>query len=375
MNYRWMSVALPIALVAAAAARAGHEAPLYPSYYPQEIRVEAVEPQAAARLLESSKIHAYVGAAPGFAGPAPDSLRFVESLGSYVVMRVNPASPAAKGGQAACAVARAALKALAGDPRGLVLHPYPVNSYHADYLQHADRAEAAKARLLGGPAADVARLKLLVAGPWARGPAPAWRAPPGGADWDASIEEIDAAKLVAGDRFAFNGWLGPPWIKQGWFHAYLLLAPALSAPARERAAAMLARLKSGAFAGPADRINAERDMVAELTAGCAAVVAGYSAKREYYSAQYSDGIENIAWDSHAGLNSAIFLRAVKLKDFPWNGWLSLGVPAPPSAAWNPFGGFTDPAGRLIWSALGDPALFPEPFGAGWTMNRIGDVRQ
>jgi hypothetical protein len=98
-------------------------------------------------------------------------------------------------------------------------------------------------------------------------------------------------------------------------------------------------------------------------------------KREYYSAQYSDGIENIAFDSHAGLNAPIFLRTVKLKDFPWNGWLRLGMPEPPTAAWNPLGGFSDEAGRLIWWALGDPALFPESYNAGWTLNRIGDVRQ
>jgi hypothetical protein len=353
--------------------RAGHEAPLYPSFYPQEIRVEAVDPAAAVRLLETSKIHAYVGRAPDFAGPAPKSVRFVESLGSYLVVRVNPASPAAKDGPAACAVARRVLKTIAADPGRIVLHPYPINGYHADYLHHADLAEAAKARLLDGPATDATGLTLRVEGALAHEPPPPWRARAGNPDWDASVEEVDAAKLVAGQSFSMNGWLGPPWLKAGWFHAYLLLAPALGAPAREQAAALFARLRTGPFISSAERINVERDLVAQLTTGCTAVVAGYTAKREYYSAQYSDGIENIAWDSHAGLNSAIFIRAVKLKDFPWNGWLHLGVPAPPSAAWNPFAGFTDEAGRLIWSAIGDPALFPEPYGAGWTLNRIGDV--
>ena len=67
------------------------------------------------------------------------------------------------------------------------------------------------------------------------------------------------------------------------------------------------------------------------------------------------------------------MRTVKLKDFPWNGWLTLGVPDAPSAAWNPLAGFTDDTGRLIWQALGDPALFPEPYDAGWSLNRIGEV--
>ncbi|MGQ0674834.1 MAG: hypothetical protein ACT4N4_01920 [Rhodospirillales bacterium] len=356
-------------LTAVAPVRAGHEAPLYPSYYPQEIRVEAIEPTVAGRLLEASKIHAYVGGAPVFVGPAPETLRFVESLGSYLVVRVNPASAASKSNGGACAVLRKAVRAVAAGSTGFVVHPYPVNGFHADYLRHADRAEAAKARLLAGQPGDAVGPKPRMDGAMTQG-----AASPAVAEWDARIEEVDANRLVAGQRTAFNGWLGPPWIKDGWFHAYLLLSSALNGPARERAAAMFARLQAGRFANPADRVNAERELVADLTRDCSAAVAGYKAKREYYSAQYSDGIENIAWDSHDGLNSAIFLRAAKLKDFPWNGWLILGVPSPSRAAWNPFGGFTDPAGRLIWSALGDPGLFPEPYGAGWIMNRIGDVR-
>ena len=51
---------------------------------------------------------------------------------------------------------------------------------------------------------------------------------------------------------------------------------------------------------------------------------------------------------------------MKLKDFPWNGWLRLGIAGKAAAAWNPVGGFSDPAGRLLWAAVGDPAAFPGP---------------
>ena len=37
------------------------------------------------------------------------------------------------------------------------------------------------------------------------------------------------------------------------------------------------------------------------------------------------------------------------------------------------GGMTDPFGRLIWSATGDPALLPSPYDAGWMLNRIADL--
>ena len=69
----------------------------------------------------------------------------------------------------------------------------------------------------------------------------------------------------------------------------------------------------------------------------------------------------------------MFLRTVKLKDFPWNGWLQLGVPERAGAAWNPVAGFTDPFGRLMWSAIADPAAIPSPNDATWMLNRISDV--
>jgi hypothetical protein len=61
---------------------------------------------------------------------------------------------------------------------------------------------------------------------------------------------------------------------------------------------------------------------------------------------------------------------VKLKDFLWNGWLRLGIDTAPAAAWNPVAGFSDTPGRLIWAALGEPALLPVPYNASWVPNRV-----
>ncbi|HJS62889.1 MAG TPA: hypothetical protein VJ800_14170, partial [Pseudolabrys sp.] len=107
---------------------------------------------------------------------------------------------------------------------------------------------------------------------------------------------------------------------------------------------------------------------------CRMRVAGYTVKREYLSTAFTAGIENIAYDSVTGFNSPMFIRTVKLKDFPWNGWLALGIDAAPKAAWNPIAGFTDNFGRLMWSAVGDPALIPSPNESAWMLNRISDVK-
>ena len=306
-------------------AHAGHEFPFYPSFYPQEITVEALDARAAAQRLAKGTLHAYAGAE--IAAPLePAKTGSVASLGGYVVATF------AGGG---CAAARGMKDALG---EGAVWHPYPVTPFHADYLHHADRAEAARA-------ATAAQKK--------------------GAG---KVEIVDVGALMAKASVRYNGWSGPPWIRQGWFHAYLLLAPAAADARIEHAAR---RLMRGEHRSLEERIELERDLVARLQARCERVVLGYTVRREHYGVEYSAGVENVGYDALEGLASAIFPRTVKLRDFPWNGWLNVAAPAPPASAWNPLvGGFGDTFGRLVWSALADPAFLPSPHGGGWIENRV-----
>src|SRR3989441_3741926 len=305
---------------------AGHEFPFYPSFYPQEITVEALDAQAAAQRLAKRTLHAHAGRLETelakTAAAAP--------LGGYVIARVD---------RDACAAARGLKPAL---PAGAVWHPSPVTPFHADYLHHADRAEAARA----GAAADKKQTKV-------------------------QIEVVETRELMAKASAHYNGWSGPPWLRQGWFHAYLLLAPAVTDVRIENAAR---RLMRGDYRGLEQRINLERNLVELLQARCERLVLGYTVRRERYGAEYSQGVENVGYDALEGLASAIFPRTVKLRDFPWNGWLNAAVPAAPSSAWNPVvGGFGDAFGRLLWSALADPAFLPSPHGSGWIENRVSAI--
>jgi hypothetical protein len=369
---RSVLLVLAALLVTLGVARGGHELPVYPSYYPHEIAIETMPPEHAADLLRDAKIQAYLGAEPRFSGPVPASIRAVESLGSFVIVRINP-EQSAQDERSACAVIDAIIRDMAGKD-GFVFYPYPVTPLHGDYLYHVDRAEAEKRRLVGAPAGSPPRNLMVRADRvLASLVRPAWRAQ--GQDWDAAVEEVDAAELVAASTTSLNGWLGPPWVKSGWFHAERLLADATDdAEAKHRTEAMSQRLQAGDYRDTVERVNLERDLVATLTGGCRKRVAGYTVKHQYFSAEFTDGTENIGFDSIEGFNSPIFIRTVKLKDFPWNGWLKLGIDARPDAAWNPIGGFNDEFGRLVWSAIGDPALFSAPYDSGWMLNRIADVR-
>jgi hypothetical protein len=355
-------------------ARAGHELPVYPSYYPHEIAIETVAPERAADLLRENKLHAYLGPQPSFAGDMPASIRAVESLGSFIIVRLNPASSAARDDSSACAMIETVLRGMAGND-GFVFHPYPVTPLHGDYLDFADLAAAAKARFLPTASAQPAASnpKIKADGAQKNLVPAAWIAP--GPEWDAAVEAVDAAGLLAGSMRSVNGWIGPPWLKAGWFHAERILADALDdADAKGRAEAALARLEASQERDGVERINLERELVTALAGNCRKVVAGYTVRRQYFSAEFTDGIENIGFDSIAGLDSPMFLRTVKLKDFPWNGWLRLGIDTAPQAAWNPIAGFDDPFGHLLWSAVGDPALLPRPYDSGWMLNRISDVQ-
>ena len=190
-------------------------------------------------------------------------------------------------------------------------------------------------------------------------------------DWDAAVETVEVAPLWAEAAVGPNGSVGAPWLKMGWHHAYLVLRDGVRDPeTRRRADALHERLAAGESVPERQRLTLERELVSTLRAGCERIVAGYTLRTEPLNADYSGGVENAAYDAQAGLGSAIFPRTVKLKDFPWNGWLTVGVPERPSAAWNPVAGFTDPTGRLLWLTLGDPAFFPSPHGTGWVPNRV-----
>ena len=340
MFARVLTVAL--ALVAGASpARAGHEMPFYPGYYPQEIRIEVLSPAAAVPLLRSGTLHAYVGADPFAGGRLPAHIASVDSLGGYLVARFNPAPP---GAEARCAAAAHAGKSLGGPRAGHVPYPYSVTPYHADYLQHWDLAQSARKALEAAPA----------------GPAPR----------PVAVEEVDLQSLLAAHAIGAGGTFAPPWLKEGWFHAYLLQAPAISdAATRQAVEGLYRRLVTFAYDGAAERADIERRLVQRLAAGCERPVLGYTVRREPFNSEFSQGIENIAWDSQRGFNSEIFVRTAKLKDFPWNGWMKVGVAGRATAAWNPVAGFTDAPGRLLWAAVGDPGLIAAPYAAGFVPHR------
>ncbi|MBI2001995.1 MAG: hypothetical protein HYS69_12545 [candidate division NC10 bacterium] len=354
-------------------AGADHPLPFTPSYYPHEIRIQTVDPSAAAKLFATHSIHAYVGGDLWAKGEVPAGLKHVESLGAYLAVTFNTGSKAWSDRDSRCAGAGKLVGALATEPGPYVFHPYPVTPFHMDYLQQFDLADSARKLYASRPAVGASGLGLRVRpkGNLAEKLVPsAWRG--NGQGWDATVEEIDAQNLVSSARISLNGWLGPPWIKEGWFHAYLLLARSVTDESAKRDIdALYQQLVTGAYGGAAEQLTLERRLVSLLLGGCERIIVGYTVMREYFNdSDYTEGIENVAYDSQAGVASPIFIRTVKLKDYLWNGWLRLGVAGKHRAAWNPLGGFSDVQGRLIWSAVSDPAVIPAPYSAGWVANRV-----
>jgi hypothetical protein len=359
-------------------AEAGHELPYYPSFYPHEIRVEVVSPEVAATRLQQGTLQAYIGATPHFSESPPAHVSPVSSLGAYLVVTFDDAAALQWQPEQRCAIAQDIVSVLAESATTYVFHPYPITPYHGDYLYHFDQVEAWKAKYLQRPAGrrEASPHSVTVRGHGALAAQlvhPQWQHLE--QPWDATLEEIDIETLLASHTSSLNGWLGPAWLKAGWYHAYLLLAETVHDPQIKTAiAAIYERLVHGSYAGPEARVNTERELVALLQHGCERVVVGYTPRQEDVNTEFSAGIENLSYDSHTGLNSSLFVRTVKLKDLPWNGWLRLGVHTPPAAAWNPIAGLTDATGHLLWHIVGDVAFFPSPYSGDWVVNRIADYQ-
>jgi hypothetical protein len=317
---RSLGVALAGGLVAilfvARTAQAGHESPFYPSFYPQEIRIETLDTAAAAAAWPKVRVHAYVGDDMFAGGPIPADAAPVTSLQSYLVLTFDAVSGPYKAtnsdAQTRCAAAGRMLRALTPGGTAYVLHPYPVTPYHADYLEQFDLARKAQVKYMADASAATAgpNLRIRATGRVAPTLLPdGWGA--GAGEWDATLEEIDVGSLVSSVAIGPGGWLGPPWIKQGWFQAYRLYA-ARSDGITTGVQAAYHRLVTGDYRNLTQRFNLERTLVSMLVAGCKRVVVGYTLRREYFNADYSNGVENVGLDSQAGLKSAVFLRTVKL---------------------------------------------------------------
>ena len=356
-------------LVAGGQGGAGHSVGHFPSYYPDEVRIDAVDPATAGKGLIDETLHAYVSAEPIFAGPVPAHVNSVRSLRSFLVLSFNTTSAPFASADSRCTAARGIMATLSEEKAaGFVFHPYPVTPYHADYLYHVDRVEAAKSAV-SRASAPMASMKIGAKGRLAETIVRArWGLAAGRGD--VTLEEVVVDDLLAGADVQFAGWSGPPWVKEGWFQAHRLLAPSLEAAPRQAVEENYERLIRGETLGLEEQADVERRLVAALTDGCERAVVGYALRQEFVSERYPAGIENVGYDSLRGLNAPIFLRTVKLKEYPWNGKLHLGVRDRPAAAWNPVAGFTDVMGRLIWSAVGDPAMIQFPSNASWTPNRV-----
>jgi hypothetical protein len=345
-------------------AAADHDIAYFPSFYPQEIRIEVLDPDVAAREFSHPRdpLHVYIGAAPRFAGDAPAHVKSVVSLGSFIIASVNPQSPRLRTSSERCRALAAAGGALAEHP-DVVRHDSAVTPFHADYLAHFGTPTEEWPRATTPASltfrAHSAALRLLAADTRADAVA-----------WDVSLDEVSIDALARGAGAALPMWPGPPWIKDGWFQAYHLLRPAITDPALAREADTLyARRVDATFGSDIERLNIERDLLRALTRSCERAVIGYRLRREFYNDDFSNGVENITVDSQLGLNAPMFVRTIKLKDFLWNGWLRLGVAARAAAAWNPLAGFTDAAGRLVWATVADDALLLLPFNSRWAPNR------
>src|SRR5262245_53213239 len=211
-------------------------------------------------MLRKNTLHAWVGGDPFAPGASPATVRWAESFRGFVVLTFPRASGAFADADSRCAAAAQVAQAL-GPAALFVVHPYAVTPFHDDYVFHTDLIQKGRERAPGKMPrvrASGARAQALAKS----------NVPPGGRDGDAVLEEVELSTLLSGPS---------PWMKKGWFQAWLLQ---LSPTARAAAADAYRRRVDGDWRTPAERVNLERRIVAQGAAGCERVVLGYTLRRE-----------------------------------------------------------------------------------------------
>ena len=231
----WGVAACCAALGPSPAARAGHEISYYPSFYPQEIRIEALTPAAAAKEFANTTdpLHAYIGAAPQFAGKAPSFLKSAASLDCFHRRQVQSEGGAPAEPRCAVRGGRGCLRTAGDRARGrrrARLPDHALSCGLSGSRRPRPRRQAGDASGCPPAGAHCARQRRPRA---AAGRQCRTRLPD---QWDISFEEVSVADLLRQARVGADIWLAPPWAKEGWFQAYHLLRSAVSDPARaERA--------------------------------------------------------------------------------------------------------------------------------------------
>lgn len=97
----------------------------------------------------------------------------------------------------------------------------------------------------------------------------------------------------------------------------------------------------------------------------------YDLQYYVYNDDYDEGLHNMAWSPLVGfLEPSAFFRTVKIKLFPWNGWLLVGSPSVDKCRFNPFLVPGDATCYGLWSVLSDPAFVLNPYNLTFEPNRV-----
>ena len=225
-------VLIGIAAAIVTVARGGHELPIYPSYYPHEIeikvaRARAARPRRCAR--ERSRPMSVAVCAMSARRPsrcarssrsAPSSPCASIRPPRWRRTRLRPAPPSRRSLRELAGHERFRPASLSGHavPRRLSPSRRPRGRRQGALRRLTPRRSATSRSRRAARSRNSIRIgrRAMRTGTW-------------------RSVEVDAAGLMDAATLAMNGWIAPPWVRTGWFHAERLLADAISDPAAKAA--------------------------------------------------------------------------------------------------------------------------------------------
>ena len=182
------------------------------------------------------------------------------------------------------------------------------------------------------------------------------------------VERLDLLDYIFERLRNVNGiYVGLDAYDDARLAAHIYLKPGGADDEASRAAQ---KLLSGDYSGWQERMNLIRTLILGGIDESVRTPVMLTYQHYLYNDDYDQGVENMARSPITGPFSDVFYRTVKLRLFPWNGWLLVGLDVERSSAYNPVLGFTDKWGRNLWMMLSDSASVFQPYNGSWEVNRV-----
>lgn len=370
----------------------GHELILYPSFYPHELRFFRVEnAEDASQLIAQTSttgtvkgLHLYLAPLKPAAKRLNNTkINFIQEVDRLYYLVINldkrPWNNSAVADLLMNSISRDSVAAkLNGQPVYL-----PILSYQGDYIYVADISESLRMKSFSIDSSELRKLKITaiklsvqeveeeaveaVASELGKlGNVSVVK--DGADDWDFKLSSISLNNFFQKNTVWANGIYFDLDAYQGYSLAAAIYRQSVNMSSEPQS--IYNKILYGRYSNEFEKMLLVRQLV-RWGIKHGGIIPLFITYRHYmFNDDWDEGIYNMAVNPLTGISTDVFYRTVKLKLFPWNGWLLIGHNDTEDCSYNPFMFEKTLYCRAILMLVSDSAFIHQPYNGSWEVNRV-----